>query len=272
MVRPLHAYRIMDVKRGSAANRINHNQGDIDTMTQADKRRDSELLKLRAAQVQRGGARAAVLGVNDGLVSTVCIALGVAGATGDQRAVLIAGLAGLIAGAISMAAGEWISVRSQVELFQGVLADLKAMVNNDRELLVEQLQTSFEEGGLTTKTAGVASGEVAANDHHLFNQFSRNVMGLDPDELGSPWTAAVSSFALFTAGALVALAPWFFIGGTAAVLLSITFTAIGGLIVGAYIGHSSGNNKAKTASRQLLIIVFASLVTYGVGALFGTVV
>src|SRR5690242_14223631 len=100
---------------------------------------DNEILAKRAAQVQRGGARAAVLGVNDGLVSTPCIVLGVAAAGAAQSAVLLAGLAGLIAGSISMAAGEWISVQSQVDLFHGILKDLKAMIKKDKALLDEKL-------------------------------------------------------------------------------------------------------------------------------------
>src|SRR3990167_10195034 len=91
----------------------------------------SSALSERAAQVQRGGARAAVLGVNDGLVSTLCIVVGVAAAGADTKAVLLAGFAGLLAGAISMAAGEWISVKTQVELFQGVLDDLRLAVKKD---------------------------------------------------------------------------------------------------------------------------------------------
>ncbi len=241
-------------------------------MESNSKKQDSLLLARRAAQVQGGAARAAVLGVNDGLVSTLCIVLAVAGAGSSKHAVLIAGFAGLIAGAISMAAGEWISVRSQVELFQGILKDLKQMVKDDRVLMTEQLQDELEKGGVTTKTAHIAANEISQNDHHLFNRFSSSVLGVNPEELGSPWTAAISSFLLFTAGSLVALAPWFFGGGATAIILSIVFTCIGGLAVGAFVGKSGGNSPAKSAIRQLLIIIFASVVTYGVGLLFGTVI
>jgi VIT1/CCC1 family predicted Fe2+/Mn2+ transporter len=114
---------------------------------------DSAVLASRAAQVQRGGARAAVLGVNDGLVSVLCIVLGVAGANAKTSAVLLAGFAGLIAGAISMAAGEWISVTSQVELFAGVLKDLGHLVEHDPELLIEKLGEDYEAGGFTKITS-----------------------------------------------------------------------------------------------------------------------
>lgn len=230
---------------------------------------DSALLAKRALQIHRGGARAAVLGVNDGLVSTLCIVLAVAAAAGTQKSVLLAGFAGLIAGAISMAAGEWISVRSQVDLFKGVLSDLNRMMANDRDLLTSQLADNFKKSGLDTKTAHVASDEIARDDMHLRNEYARNVMGINPEELGSPWTAAFSSFALFTAGSLVALAPWLFSSGTAAILSSIFTTSIAGLVVGGYVSRSSGSNIAKGSIRQFLIILFAAAVTYGVGHIFG---
>jgi len=238
----------------------------------ADISKDSALLAKRAAQVQRGGARAAVLGINDGLVSVLCIVLGVAAAKGSPKAVLIAGFAGLVAGAISMAAGEWISVTSQVELFNGVLNDLKNLVKTDKDLLVSQLEADFRQSGIASATASAAAREVSKNDDHLFSQFATNVIEINPKELGSPWTAAFSSFLLFTAGALAALIPWFFTHGARAIVLSMIFTAIGGLAVGGYVARSSGNNLTKGATRQLLIIILAAVVTYGVGHLFGTVV
>lgn len=237
-----------------------------------DKSKDSALLAQRAMEVQRGAARAAVLGINDGLVSVLCIILGVAGAQASASAVLLAGFAGLIAGAISMAAGEYISVRSQVELFQGVLNDLRQLIQSDRELLIEQLERDLSVSGITPGTAASAAKEIGRSDKHLFTEFSSNVIGINPDELGSPWSAAISSFLLFTAGALTALVPWFFTKGTPAVSLSIIFTAIGGLVVGGYVARSSGNNIARGAIRQLLIIIFASIVTYGIGRLFGAAV
>ncbi|GAC1391971.1 MAG: VIT1/CCC1 transporter family protein [Candidatus Saccharimonadales bacterium] len=241
-------------------------------MIDSDRRTDSELLARRAAQVQRGAARAAVLGINDGLVSVLCIVLGVAAAKASPHAVLLAGFAGLLAGAISMAAGEWISVKSQVELFNGILKDLKKLVNTDRELLIEQLNDNFSKTGLQHDTAKQAAYEIGQNDTHLYNEYSENVIGLNPDELGSPWTAAISSLLLFTAGAMAALLPWFFGGGIRSVTLSIIFTALGGLVVGGYVGSSSGNSITKGAIRQFLIIVFAAAVTYGVGYIFGQVI
>jgi len=233
------------------------------------KEQDSQLLAKRALQVQRGAARAAVLGVNDGLVSVLCIVLAVAGAGATTGNVLLAGFAGLIAGAISMAAGEWISVQSQVELFDGILKDLKKLMKSDKQLLVEKLADSLSTSGHDSKTATKAAAEIARDEGHLADAYSRQVMGFNPDELGSPWVAAGSSFVLFTLGALAPLVPWFFIGGVLAVSLSIGLTAIGGIVVGGYIGSTSGRGIVTSAARQLGIIILASVVTYGVGYLFG---
>lgn len=239
--------------------------------TTPNRQKDSALLAKRASQVQGGAARAAVLGVNDGLVSTLCIVLGVAGAThAAVSPVLLAGFAGLIAGAISMAAGEWISVQSQVELFRGILSDVKKLAKTDRELLGDELAEDFKNDGMSDKTADMAVKEISVNEGYLFNNFVQHVIGINPDELGSPWTAAISSFLLFTAGSIVALGPWFFGGGVFAITLSIILTAIGGLGTGAYVAKSSGNSVTRGALRQLMIIVLASVVTYGVGYLFGT--
>lgn len=233
------------------------------------KLKDSEILARRALQVQRGAARAAVLGVNDGLVSVLCIILAVAGAGASAQNVLLAGVAGLVAGAVSMAAGEWISVKSQVELFGGILKDIKKLMRDDRELLIDQLTDNMISRSYTKATAQTAASEIAVDDTHLRRAYASQVMGFNPDELGSPWVAAGSSFALFTLGALTPLAPWFFMTGPIAIWVSIILTGIGGLIVGGYIGVSSGKSKTTAALRQLAIIALASVVTYGVGYVFG---
>lgn len=233
------------------------------------KRNDSKILTKRSLQVQRGAARAAVLGVNDGLVSILCIVLGVAGAGASTRNVLLSGFAGLVAGAVSMAAGEWISVRAQVELFDGILKDIHKLIGSDRALLIEQVTDSLSKTGHKDATADKAALEIAESDTHLTEVYARQVMGFNPDELGSPWIAAISSLVLFTLGALAPLLPWFFGGGAPAIWLSIIFTAIGGLIVGGYISYSSGKGVVRGAARQLGIIALASIVTYGVGYLFG---
>jgi len=233
----------------------------------------SHLLAKRAAQVQRGAARAAVLGVNDGLVSILCIVVGVAAAGADAKSVLIAGFAGALAGAISMAAGEWISVKTQVELFEGVLDDLRIIMRNDRKLLETNLVKNFEEHGMDRATAVHATNDVA-NDEKLFmSMYSSQVIGINEDELGSPLWAAGSSFALFVFGAIAPLIPWIIgMHDTEGIILAIALTGFASLFVGGYTSRSSGRSVIYGAMRQLLIVVFAAGVTYGIGHMFGVAV
>ena len=241
-------------------------------MNTDDRQQHTELLALRANQVQRGGARAAVLGVNDGLVSTLCLIIGVAAASnGEPKAVLLAGFAGLVAGAVSMGIGEWISVRAQVELFEGVLSDVKSLIAQDKSLIEDQLEKNLIAAGITKKTAHATTLDIAHDDSHLFDLYVSRVIGINKDELGSPWIAAFSSASLFTVGALVSIIPWFFLHGQAGILVSAAATAIASLVVGGYMALSSGKRMIYGAVRQLFIVIAASVVTYGVGLLFGTV-
>jgi len=230
----------------------------------------SNMLAKRAAQVQRGGARAAVLGVNDGLVSTLCLVVGVAAAGAEAKAVLLAGFAGLLAGAISMAAGEWISVTAQVELFKGVLHDLRAIMKNDSVLLEKNLAENFQEHGIDAKWADHAVSDVARNKRLFYAMYASQVIGINEDELGSPWVAAISSFLLFTAGSIAPLLPWVVgLHGASGIAWAVGLTAVGGLFVGGYTARTSGKSIVYGAVRQLLIIIFAAVVTYGIGHLFG---
>lgn len=238
-----------------------------------DDEKISTVLAARAAQVQRGGARAAVLGVNDGLVSTLCLVVGVAAAGSGPQAVLLAGFAGLLAGAISMAAGEWISVKSQVELFEGILKDLRSAVKKDPKLLSNTLAHTFAEYGMTHASAHDAARDIAKSGKGFMKIYSAQVIGLNPDELGSPWHAAISSFALFVAGALVPLVPWLLgMNGVMAIIAAVTLTALGGLLVGGFTAKSSGRSVWFGAVRQFLIVALAASVTYGIGYLFGVTV
>ncbi len=230
----------------------------------------SQALAERAAQVQRGGARAAVLGVNDGLVSTLCIVIGVAATGAEAKSILIAGFAGLLAGAISMAAGEWISVKAQVELFEGVLGDVKNAVKNNKQLLVHNLAKNLEDHGIDEKSAMQAAKDVATSDKKFMSMYSTQVIGINEDELGSPWTAAISSFVLFTLGSIPPLFPWIIgLHDLPGIMVAIILTSVGSLFVGGYTARSSGKSIGYGATRQLLIVIFAAAVTYGIGHLFG---
>ncbi len=238
----------------------------------ADLHDDTMALEARITQVARGAARAAVLGVSDGLVSNVCLILAVAGAEASRSAVRLAGFASLIAGALSMAAGEWISVRSQVELFEGILGRLRDLVRRDPELILDQLTDRLEEAGVARDTAQRASTELPLDEPRFLRFCANTLFGLNPDELGSPMTAAVTSLGNFAAGAAVPLVPWFITEGTAAKLASVVLTAAASLVVGAVVGRSSDKPPLPAALRQLAIVVGASAVTYGIGKVFGTAV
>ncbi|HEV8626747.1 MAG TPA: VIT1/CCC1 transporter family protein [Acidimicrobiia bacterium] len=233
---------------------------------------DAMELEGRITQVVRGAARAAVLGVNDGLVSNVCLILAVAGADASRSSVRLAGFASLIAGALSMAAGEWISVRSQVELFEGILGRLRALVQRHPALILDQLTDRLEEAGIARDTAQRASTELPLDEPRFLRFCANTLFGLNPDELGSPMTAALTSLVYFAAGALVPLIPWFLTEGTAAKLESVALTALAGLAVGAVVGRSSDKPPVPAALRQLAIVVAASAVTYTIGNIFGTAV
>lgn len=242
------------------------------SISAVDAGRDAEELQARVTTVSRGAARAAVLGVNDGLVTTICLVLAVAGASSGVDEVRIAGLASLIAGAFSMAAGEWISVRSQVELFDGIVGELHGLTRRNPRLLLDALTSKLEESGLATDTAQRVATELPLEGDRFVDFTARTVFGFDPGEVGSPSVAAASSFGLFTAGAIVPLAPWFLTSGTAAIIASVTATAVASLVVGGWVSKSSDRPIAQGASRQLAIVLVASVVTYGIGILFGTAI
>ena len=233
---------------------------------------DARDLQRQADRVARGGARAAVLGVNDGLVSNLSLILGVAGASAGQGEVRLAGFASLIAGAFSMAAGEWVSVKAQVELAGGVIAELRRILSRNPKLLLDRLSDELQHVGLDTSTSRLASTEMGLDDQRLVDFTARNVIGIEEAQAGSPIVAAVTSLLLFALGALVPLLPWFFTEGTAGILLSASLTALASLVVGAWISWSSARPLWRGASRQLTIVVVASAVTYAIGSLFGTAV
>ena len=233
---------------------------------------DTADLRRKADQVARGGARAAVLGANDGLVTNLCLILAVAGADATQSSIRLAGFASLIAGAFSMAAGEWVSVCSQKELAGGLLSELRRLIARNPRLVLSELTTQLVDDGFDNETAAQASAELPLDEERFLNFTARTVFGVNPRELGSPITAATSSFVLFAIGATIPLAPWFFTSGTAAVGISVALTGIASLLIGGVVSRSSGNPALVGAARQLAIVALASAITYGIGALFGTAI
>ena len=238
----------------------------------ADAAGDAAAFQRKARQVTAGGARAAVLGANDGLVTNLCLILAVAGADGGQSAVRVAGFASLIAGALSMAAGEWVSVRSQAELSEGLLVELRRLIARNPKLVLDQLVDRLVADGFDEDTARKTSTELPLDEDRFMSFTARTLFGVNPDDLGSPVLAALSSMGMFAVGAALPLIPWFITSGAAATGASVALTAVASLIVGGGVSRLSGNSAARGGLRQLAIVVLASVITFGVGSLFGTAI
>lgn len=227
--------------------------------------------RRRAREVQSGATRAAVLGISDGLVTNVALILGVAGAAAGSRFVLLAGLASLVAGAASMAVGEYVSMAAQVELLQRLLAEFREHMRREPEHARQDLEEFIREGGVAPATAMNASKQISLVPGRALAVYARS-LGMDPEELGSPWKAALTSLITFAAGALVPLLPWFFTGGSQAALLSLALGAVAALAVGAVLGWLGGRHVAWSAARQLVALALAAGATWGAGRLFNVTV
>jgi len=220
-------------------------------------------------KVQGGSARAAVFGVSDGLVSNVGLILGVAGAAAtDPSIVQVAGLAGLIAGAISMAAGEYNSMTVQRELLERELElERRELARNPNVETVELAQI-YQARGLPADQARALSETVMADPELALATHAREELGINPDELGSPIGAAASSFFAFAAGAMVPLVPWFVLSGTAAIVTSLSLAAVVAVAVGMLTSRYTGRSRAKTVARQLAFTIIPAAITFAVGSAF----
>ncbi|GIX49448.1 MAG: hypothetical protein KatS3mg131_3659 [Candidatus Tectimicrobiota bacterium] len=214
--------------------------------------------------------RAAVLGANDGLVSNLSLVMGVAGAELPGQAILITGLAGLLAGACSMAMGEWLSVQSARELAQRQLAIEAEEIAAVPEEEKEELALIYQAKGLSEAEAKRVAEEVMADTQQALHTLAREELGIDPEELGgSAWEAAGASFALFALGAVIPVVPFVVLSGTAAVVASLLLSAAALFGIGALITVLTGRSALFSGLRQLLIGLAAAGVTYGVGRLIG---
>jgi len=216
-----------------------------------------------------GGARAAVFGMSDGLLTNLSLILGFAGAHPSGSVVRLAGLAGLIAGACSMASGEWVSVKSQTELLERELEVERQALATSPEEERRELQELYLSKGLSEDLAARMATEVMANPKLALEVHAREELGIDPNALGSPWLVAGASFLLFALGALLPLIPWLISGGTAAVWWSIGLGLAGAAALGGTVSRMSGKSIGLGALRQVLITAIAALVTTGIGALVG---
>jgi VIT1/CCC1 family predicted Fe2+/Mn2+ transporter len=218
-------------------------------------------------QVAGGLARAAVFGMSDGLMSNVLLVIGFAGSGVDSTVVRLAGIAGAVAGAVSMAAGEWISLSAQNEL---VVRELdverrELVVNKDAEQ--SELAQMYESHGMQATTARQAAADVMRDTETALSVHAREEFGIDPDDLPSPAQAAALSFLCFVVGALLPVIPWFTGAGTAATVLSLVIGTAAAAALGWSIGQFAERNRVKSALRQVVIMLVACVVTYGIGAL-----
>ncbi|WP_341251841.1 VIT1/CCC1 transporter family protein [Euzebya pacifica] len=230
-------------------------------------------LEGRHRAVGGNALRAAVLGANDGLVSNTSLVMGIAGAAFAADAVLLTGLAGLLAGAISMALGEWLSVQSSRELNQAQIATERAEILEMPEAEAEELALIYQAKGMSQEEAERAAADIMSDPDAFLDTMVREELGIDPDELGgSAWQAAGTSFALFSLGAIVPVIPFFWLAGGAAVILSLALAGIALFALGATTALITGTGVVRTGTRSLLLGLIAAGVTYGIGVVLGVTV
>lgn len=219
-----------------------------------------------------GTLRAAVFGLNDGLVSNLSLIVGVAGGTTRGDVLVLAGVAGLVAGAGSMAAGEWVSVRTQTEMLANEIARERRAILADPDGEREELAARYRAKGMPAATAAEAAAAILRDVDVAVDTVAREKLGLDPKDLGSPWAAAGSSFLFFAIGALVPLLPFLVAAGPRAVIASIVLTllTLGG--AGSLLSRFTGRSIVASGLRMVLIGGGAAAVTYAVGSLFGVAV
>lgn len=219
--------------------------------------------------VQGGAARAAVFGISDGLLTNVSLILGVAGAGPGAAFVRLAGLAGLVAGAFSMAAGEYVSMSAQKELLERELDVERRELERHPETETRELVTTFEQRGLEHADARRVAEAIMRDPDTALEVHAAEELGFRPNQTGSPLSAAVSSFVAFGIGALIPLIPWFFASGAVAVVASIVLGAVSALAIGWTVAVFTGRSRVLSALRQLAIAGVAAAVTYGVGYAVG---
>ncbi|ACZ43440.1 protein of unknown function DUF125 transmembrane [Thermobaculum terrenum ATCC BAA-798] len=233
------------------------------------------LAQLEGRHRAAGGnaLRAAVLGANDGLVSNLSLVMGVAGAELSGRSILITGLAGLLAGAGSMAMGEWLSVQSARELYQRQIQIEAAELREIPQEEEEELRLIYQAKGLPEQEARDLASRLLADQGAALDTLSREELGIDPEELGgSAWVAAGTSFFLFALGAIVPVVPFMWLSGIMAVGASLVLSTLALFLIGAAITLLTGRNAAHSGLRQVLIGLAAALLTYGVGRLIGVTI
>lgn len=219
--------------------------------------------------IQGGGARAAVFGASDGLLTNVSLILGVAGAHPSASFVRLAGVAGLLAGAFSMAAGEYISMSAQAELYQRELALEREAIDLHPRSERQELVNLYIGRGVRREVAEELANVIMGDPDLALEIHSREELGISPERTGSPVTAATASFGSFVLGALIPLMPWFFTSGNAGIVASVVLGAVAAVGIGTTLAWFTGRSRVRSALRQLGIAIVAAAVTYLVGHLVG---
>jgi len=220
--------------------------------------------------VRGGGARAAVFGISDGLVTNVSLVLGIAGANPGGSIVRLVGVAGLVAGSFSMAAGEYLSMTAQRELMERELEVERRSLSRSPEGEAAELRGMYVQRGIDPDVATDMVNEVMQDPELALETHAREELGITTQNLGSPWQAAAASFVAFAIGAFIPLAPWLFTSGTPAIVLSVVLGAVAALVVGAVLAKFTERRAVVSALRQLGVTAVAAGVTYGVGRAIGT--
>ncbi|HUL84636.1 MAG TPA: VIT1/CCC1 transporter family protein [Actinomycetota bacterium] len=244
-------------------------------------RRGADLLPHRgpvheesATGIGKSGAlRAAIFGINDGLLTNTALIMGFAGASQSRAVIVLAGISGLLAGAFSMGSGEYISMRVQRELLERMLHLEAHELGTDPEGERMELAYLYRKKGISADLADRMSTEIMRDPKVALDTHAREELGIDPDEgLGSPWGAAISSFSMFALGALVPLIPFFFAQGQTAVIASALLAAIAIATVGGLTSLLTGRSALYSAARMLGLGIAATLVTYSIGRAIGTTI
>ena len=216
-----------------------------------------------------GAFRAAIFGMNDGLVSNLSLIMGVAGAAADNNHfIVVAGMAGLLAGAFSMGAGEYVSMKVQRELFERLIHLEAHELASDPQEEHEELAKIYESRGIPPDLADQVTTAIHRDPELALETHAREELGLDPDQLGSPWAAAGSSFVMFAIGAIIPLLPFLFGSGSSAVLVAIAISAVALFTVGAMLTRFTGRSALLSGARMLVIGAAAAGITFAIGSLF----
>jgi VIT1/CCC1 family predicted Fe2+/Mn2+ transporter len=245
-----------------------HNRTALTTMRAGGGTRS--LLNAEGHRVGQGNTlRAAVFGINDGLVSNVSLVMGVAGAGTNARFVLLAGLSGLLAGAFSMAAGEYVSMSAQREVFEHQIAFEQRELADDPAGELAELTQIYRNKGLPEAQAATLAASMMADPRLALDTHAREELGLDPDELGSPWGAALTSFGSFVIGASAPVAPYIILDNLMAFWTSVVLSTLALFGVGMLLTNFTGRNWLYSGIRMVVIGALAAGVTYIVGRVIG---